>query len=263
MDSLNGNGSLDPGVDNLVRTTVSDVAGIYQFNGLPGADYLVNVTDTGRVTAGFVLTSGTPGVDNNSQANEYAITLAAGSTNFTGDFGYQAAGSNWISGTTFFDIDGNGILDGLDNGVRDVSVFLYRDLDGDGVLDVGDPQIGFLLLDATGNYVFDNLPDGNFIVAVDVAGTFLASSFQTTQVATAAVQPIALAGANSPGNDFGFNISATLITVMHFDAYEDAGQVVVEWVTGSEVGSLGFYVFRWDATTATWVQTRGSPLFRG
>jgi uncharacterized repeat protein (TIGR01451 family) len=257
---VNGNNSLDPGVDNLVRTTVTDVAGNYQFNGLPGGDYLVNVTDTGGVTTGFNLTSGAAGMDNNSQTNPYAMTLAAGSTSFVADYGYQAGGSNAISGRTFFDIDGNGIFDGLDNGVRDVSVFLYRDLDGDGVLDVGDPQIGFLLSDTTGSYLFDNMPDGEFIVAVDVAGTFLASSYQTTQILTASVQPVTLAGGNSPGNDFGFNISATLITVMHFDAYQDSGQVVVEWVTGSEVGSLGFYVFRRDPTTEAWIQVNDEVL---
>ena len=257
---VNGNGTLDPGIDNRVRTTVTSITGDYEFNGLPGADYLVDVTDTSGVLAGFTKTNGAAGVDNNSQADPYAITLAAGSTNFTGDFGYRAAGTNQLSGITFFDIAGNGIFDGLDNGVRDVSVYLYRDLDGDGVLDVGDPRIGFQLAGAAGNYLFDNMPDGNFIVAVDVSGTFLSSSFQTTQTATAGVEPVALLGAHSTGNNFGFNIAATLVTITRFEVYQDGGQAVVEWTTGSEVGSLGFYVFRRDPATDGWIQVNDKML---
>ncbi len=257
---VNGNGVVDPGVDNLIRTTMTDVIGEYQMNGLPPGSYLVDVTDTMGVLAGFNKTTGAAGVDNNSQADPYAVTLAAGTSNFTADFGYLAAGTNAIRGTTFFDVVGDGIMNGTDTGIDSVTVYLYRDLDADGVLDVTDPRIGLLSSDVNGDYDFSNLPDGSFIVAVDVSGTFLQSSFQTTQLATGGVQPVTLAGADSNGNDFGFNITATLVSLTRFDAYQEAGRVVVDWVTGSEIGTLGFYLFRWDPALRRYLQVNDSLL---
>jgi hypothetical protein len=230
-------------------------------NGLPAGSYLVDVTDALNVLAGFSKTSGpSPGADNNSQADPYAVSLAAGTSNFTADFGYLAAGTNSITGVTFFDVVGDGILNGTDTGIDAVTVYLYRDLDADGVLDVTDPRIGVLSSDALGNYAFTNLPSGSFLVAVDVVGTFLQSSFQTTQLLTAGVQPVTLAGSNSAGNDFGFNITATLVSLTRFEAYDDGGQVVVEWATASEIGTLGFYLFRWDPALRRYVQVNESLL---
>ncbi len=257
---VNGNGVVNPGVDNLIRTTTTDIIGEYQMNGLPPGIYLVDVTDTLGALTGFSKTAGAVGIDNNSQADPYAITLGSGTSNFTADFGYLAAGTNTIRGTTFFDVVGDGLLNGTDTGIDAVTVYLYRDLDADGVLDVTDPRIGLLSSDVNGDYAFTNLPSGSFIVAVDVTGTFLQSSFQTTQLTTAGVQPVTLAAADSNGNHFGFNITATLVTLTRFDAYEEDGRVVVEWVTGSEVGTLGFYLFRWDPTVRRYVQVNDSLL---
>jgi hypothetical protein len=181
---VNGNGVVNPGVDNLIRTTSTDVIGEYQMNGLPPGSYLVDVTDTMGVLAGFSKTTGAAGFDNNSQADPYAITLGSGTSNFTADFGYLAAGTNALRGTTFFDVVGDGVMNGTDTGIDAVTVYLYRDLDADGVLDITDPRIGLLSSDVNGDYAFANLPSGSFIVAVDVTGTFLQSSFQTTQLAT-------------------------------------------------------------------------------
>jgi hypothetical protein len=257
---VNGNDAVDPGIDNLIRTTSTDVIGEYQMNGLPPGDYLVDVTDTLGVLTGFSKTNGAAGIDNNSQADPYAITLGAGTSNFTADFGYLAAGTNTLSGITFFDVVGDGILNGTDTGIDGVTVYLHRDLDADGVLDVTDPRVGVLTSDATGGYAFSNLPSGSFIVAVDVTGTFLQSSFQTTQLLTGGVQPVTLAGANSTGNDFGFNITATLVSLTRFDAVVDGGRVVVEWVTASEIGTLGFYLFRWDPALRRYVQVNDTLL---
>jgi uncharacterized repeat protein (TIGR01451 family) len=257
---VNSNGVINPGVDNLVRTAVTDVIGNYQMNGLPPGRYLVTVTDANGVLTGFTKTSGVAGLDNNSQAIPYAINLAAGTSNFTADFGYRTVGTSAIAGTAFFDVAADGILNGIDAGISSVAVYLYRDLDGDGVLDVTDPRIGVLSSNASGGFSFANLPDGKYIVAVDVNGTFLASSFQTTQLATAGVQPIQLVSANSTGNNFGFSAAATLVTITRFDAYYDSGQAVAEWTTATEVGTLGFYLFRWDPAAKRYVQVNDRLL---
>jgi hypothetical protein len=54
----NGNGTIEPGTDNLVRTTTTDANGNYQFLGLPPGDYIVNVTDTNGVTSQMTLVVG-------------------------------------------------------------------------------------------------------------------------------------------------------------------------------------------------------------
>ncbi len=132
--------------------------GEYQMNGLPPGSYLVDVTDANGVLIGFSKTSGAAGVDNNSQADPYAVALGAGTSNFTADFGYLAAGTNTISGFTFFDVVGDGILNGTDTGIDAVTVYLYRDLDADGVLDATDPRIGVLSSGAAGELLLHESP---------------------------------------------------------------------------------------------------------
>ena len=58
--------------------------------------------------------------------------------------------------------------------------------------------------------------------------------------------------------DEGFII--TLAVVSSFDAYEDQGQVVVEWETASEIGTVGFYLYRKDRSTRGYVQLNDDLL---
>ena len=48
---VNGNGTIEPGTDNLVRTTETDENGQYEFLGVPYGAYVVSVTDTDCVLA--------------------------------------------------------------------------------------------------------------------------------------------------------------------------------------------------------------------
>lgn len=47
-------------------------------------------------------------------------------------------------------------------------------------------------------------------------------------------------------SDSTFNLAPTVVVVSSFSAYPDAGGVVVEWETSSEVGTAGFYLYRWN-----------------
>jgi uncharacterized repeat protein (TIGR01451 family) len=74
---------------NVVGTTVTDASGHYEFSGLPDGTYTILVTDDTNVLAGHWLTDGTnPGSDLNSQVVGYSVSVAGGSNNQTGDFGY-------------------------------------------------------------------------------------------------------------------------------------------------------------------------------
>jgi hypothetical protein len=262
---LNGDGVVTPGVDNLLRTSFTDVNGEYEFAGLTPGDYLVRVTDALGVLSGMNLVAGPgPGQDGNSQVNPYAVTLTSGSpTNFTADFGYEASGPNALEGTTFFDVAADqDIDDPPDVGIGGVEALLYRDLDGDGVLGPGDTLFSRTSTDANGEYLFADLPDGDWIIAADTTGTFLEGTTQTTQTATAGVEPVSASGGTTVTDlDFGFHIGGiTLALISSFDASLDSGQVVVEWETSSEVGTLGFYVFRWGGGRTGWVQIHDTML---
>ncbi|MEM9598078.1 MAG: SdrD B-like domain-containing protein, partial [Acidobacteriota bacterium] len=246
---VNGNGTIDAGVDNFLRTAVTDSNGEYEFNSLPAGTYLVDVTDTAGVLAGFTKTTGLVGVDSNSQADPYSVTLSTGApNNLTADFGYYAAADLNISGTTFFDLDGDGSIDAVDDfGVDEVTVFLFRDLDGDGVLDPTDALIDSQPSTSGGTYLFTNLPPGDYIVAVNGTGTFVDGAIQTTQLLTSNVEPVTLLAVDSTDNDFGFNRPATWVLVTGLRSYGLGGHVVVEWETGAEIGSAGFYLYRLEA----------------
>lgn len=115
---LNGNGQLDAGEPLFGSTVTTDTVdagtygadGTYIFEGLPAGDYIVDVTDHNNVLDGYWHSLGTAGVDNNSQVDAYAVSVAAGSDALSADFGYYvepAAIGNYI----WHDVDHNGIQD--------------------------------------------------------------------------------------------------------------------------------------------------------
>ena len=131
-DDLNANGLLEAGeivrfagvtVDlqvangTVILTTATDAGGNYSFANLPDATYVVDVTDTGSVLAGYGHTLGpSPNSDNNSQSDPYTVAVGGGESNTTGDFGYST-------------------------GVATLGDFVWRDANEDGVQDAGEPGV--------------------------------------------------------------------------------------------------------------------------
>ena len=248
---VNSNGTIEPGVDNLLRTTETDTNGEYYFRSLPvPGDYLVTITDRGAVMEGLSKTVGLPDIDFNSQADPYDVPLTnvgRAPTLYTADFGFSASGPSYaLSGIVFFDNDGDGTQDPpTELGLADNQVFLFRDLDGDGVLDPSDVLFGTTTTGAGGSYSFAGLPDGSdWIVAVDTGSTFLSGAVQTTQLATSAVEPVSIAGANRSNVDFGFSKPPTQVLLTRFETFDAGGVVQVEWETSGEYGTLGFDLYR-------------------
>ena len=123
-------------------------------------------------------------------------------------------------------------------------------MNGDGVLDSGDVVFGKTVADSDGSYTFGNLPDSSdWIVAVDTGGTFLSGAAQTTQLLTSGVAPFSISGANVSGVDFGYTKPPTYALV----SAVWAGPGRVEWTTSAEIGTLGFYLLRWDEQTSSWL----------
>ena len=101
-----------------------------------------------------------------SGVNPKPVTLAVGQNYVLADFGYNWGGS--IGDLVWWDDNRNGVRDGGEAAIPNAAVLLYFDHDNNGILDpvVGDYQIGFAMTNASGNYLFDNLPPGNYLVDV-------------------------------------------------------------------------------------------------
>ncbi|MGB5177060.1 MAG: SdrD B-like domain-containing protein, partial [Thermoanaerobaculia bacterium] len=246
---VNGDGVITPGLDNLVRNAVTDQNGEYQFSSLPDEDYVVRVTDTAGVVSAFVQT-GDPDEAGTCTVcdGQGVLSLAGGSGDFGQDFGYAApAGQAYvISGTVFDDESRDGIFDDpAESGVEAALVMLFNDLNGDGVLDPDEPLIGSTVTDADGNYSLADLPPGDYLVAVDTSGTTVDGYLQSTQTATAGLQPVEITTANVADQDFGFwsgGPTTTPVTLAYFGS-EGGGNVTFEWATATETGNLGFHLY--------------------
>lgn len=183
---------------NLVASTVTDAHGGYLFTNLPPGTYYVDVLDgTGGQldTLPFPGLTQTPpstlaGADFGNQDHGttaipnisftgYQVTVGDGGENLTGDFGYNYNPDTDVNGNTglaalgdrvWIDADGDGFQDPNDIGRAGVTVTLYYDPDGDGVYDTPYAVDGYTptaTTDAIGQYMFDNLPAGAYVVRVD------------------------------------------------------------------------------------------------
>ena len=143
---------------NIVSTTTTDAAGNYQFLGLPEGTYSVEVVDTANVLGGLWKSTGTsPGTDGNSQANGYTVTVGAGSTDTTADFGFFGGGGASLGNRVFSDTNNDGMQDVSEIGIASVVVTLRITYPS------GDTVTLRTTTDASGAYWFGNLMfDENF-----------------------------------------------------------------------------------------------------
>ncbi len=182
--------------ETVVATDTTDADGNYFFDMLPGGTYAVNIpntpdgfdgpstpvdaTDTdddlqngadngdGSVTsAPFDLSAGDEpvGDDEGNQGGDQDDADDEDG-NMTIDFGFVPNLS--IGSTVFYDLDGDGLQDEdnpLESGIDSVLVFLSIDtsdaMDGSQLV-----VIDSVLTDPDGNYLFDSLPEGNYVVSV-------------------------------------------------------------------------------------------------
>lgn len=209
----NGNGSIDSG-EPLLATATTNGSGFYQFTNLPGngARYIVRVADA-SIPSGYTLTGDPVGALDNHAA--YELTNASVDT---ADFGYQPRGFGSIGDTIWNDANGNGVQDTNETGIQNVIVNLYLwDDDGDNIYETGElnAQVDTQTTNASGNYAFQNLPAGKFLVQVDSANFGSAQPLVNLTLSgdpdsTADnLHPVSLAAAQSyTAADFGYTSSA-------------------------------------------------------
>jgi len=244
----NENNVLEPGIDNLIRTVVTDENGEYYCNSVPSGLYVVSVTDRDGRLVGFTSTGSVNTFDVDNYSNITPLPIQTSSPNYKADFGYR--GTRTISGHIFEDSNNNGdVVPNPEVGeslIQNGNVYLYNDLNNNGVLDGNEPRIATQTTDMNGFYEFTNIPEGNYILSPNVSGTPVAGYSQTTQSTSNGIIAVTL-GPNSTNNDFGFynnGVTTTPVTLSSFSATTDSNGTQFEWTTESETGNIGFKLLK-------------------
>ncbi len=207
---LNGDSIID-----MTLTTSTDGDGLYLFDTLPAGSYTIRVTTPPTAMTQTYDASGSQSDHTSS------LTLAAAANNVLQDFGYVGGGS--IGDTVFFDINGDGTLNGQDVGIPGVTVTLSGDLNNDGTSD----YTVNTTTDGSGRYVFSNLPPGDYTVTVTPpAGTTQTydatapldnqSTYSLVLMEDETAQDFGYTGTGSIGDRVWFDING--------DGVQDAGE---------------------------------------
>lgn len=231
----------DAACTTVLATTYTDADGGYVFPNLNPGTYYVRTTPPAGLNATY-------DEDGTGTANITMVTVSAGEEHMTADFGYNwntpgetngNTGNGAIGDRVWSDADGDGVQDPDEVGLEGVTVNLYSDPDGDGVYDT---PAGTTTTDANGNYIFDNLPPGSYVVEVVPPAGYAQTGDPDGTLDNKTTAPIVL----SPGDvyvnaDFGYtattaevgNIGDTLWVDADRDGQVDAGETRLPGVTVS------------------------------
>lgn len=117
-------------------------------------------------------------------------------------------GNNSIGDLVWQDDNNDGMQDGGENGLDTVTLTLYLDSNNNGTLDSSDVLLttqsssGSSALNP--NYLFDNLPDANYIVEVDTTSSGIPTGYFASTNTTHAVDLNSAGDINYTAADFGF-----------------------------------------------------------
>ena len=160
-------GLFGTGDDVVAATTTTNAAGNYIFDGLAAGAYVVRIPTP---PAGYTQT-GDPDGTLDSRTTQ-PIALAPGDVFVNADFGYapQDGLPNSIGDTVWLDVDRDGVQDAGEASIPGVTVQLtWAGPDGN-LATTADNVVYTTVTDANGNYLFSNLPDGNFQVTTNLPG---------------------------------------------------------------------------------------------
>ncbi|MCK5827141.1 carboxypeptidase regulatory-like domain-containing protein, partial [Candidatus Bipolaricaulota bacterium] len=134
---------------------------------------------------------------------------------------YPGIGS--IGDRVWFDFNGNGVQDAGEDGIPNVTVVIEGDLDGDGFID----YTAELTTDANGEYLFDELPAGDYTITVDDATLpdGLNQTYDYDGLGTPHTSDYTLAeNEHNREQDFGYRGSGSIGDYVWFDINGDGVQ---------------------------------------
>ncbi|MBH0130352.1 SdrD B-like domain-containing protein [Salinibacterium sp. NK8237] len=263
------------GGDDLTFVETTDANGQYLFDGLPEGNYSVTV-DTATLPAGLLPTfdadagtnqptPGTPasGVDADSTT---AVALPAGTDLENIDFGFAATGS--IGDTVWLDQNGDGILDDGEAGIPEVGVTLtWAGLDG--ILGNADDVVSTTTTDVDGNYLFEGLPEGLFLVELDNLPAGVVATADPDGGFDNASQLILSASEENLDQDFGYAGDAGVGDLLWLDVDNDGVQGTNEpglagiVITVTSPGADGVFGTDDDIIITTTTDENGNYLEEG
>ena len=232
LDS-NNDGAINAG-ELLISTVSTNASGQYSFPGVNPGNYLVRVeTSDPQFPAALEPVSG--GYNVNGLQD---VTLGANQNYTAADFGYNYTGS--IGDTVFYDPDQSRTQNNGELGVEGVTIVLYNDVDNSGTLSNGDIAVRTAFTNGSGQYLFDNLPPGNYVVKADeqtVQSTPTSGIYGTMLATTGSSKAVVL----SPGDmtdldaDFGFieaaEIAGRVFHDINSNGVYDPGETPLQPVT--------------------------------
>ncbi|MEM1335045.1 MAG: SdrD B-like domain-containing protein, partial [Actinomycetota bacterium] len=233
-------------------TTTTDANGNYLFDNLPDCEITISV-HTSTLPAGLSATFDADGGDDSTSD----VSLVDGDrTRLDQDFGYNGAGS--IGDTVWFDRDGDGVLDPDETGFPNVDVTLVWD-------SPTGPVTFTTTTDADGEYLFTNLPPGDYTVTVDTGDlpAGLSATFDADGLNDSTSSLTLAQGENNRDQDFGYNGAGSIGDTVFLDLDGDGVQSVGEpGVPGQTVELV------WDSPTGpvtytTTTDADGGYLFPG
>jgi protocatechuate 3,4-dioxygenase beta subunit len=262
------------GDEYIVATETTTSTGQYLFTGLPAGSYFVLVSDTANVLKDYLPTTIIGGAaDNTNKAQPYAITLAAGATNLTADFGYilnpNEPNRGVIGNQVWYEKDGDGLYEpgNGDIGIEGVTVELLNSLG---------QVIATQVTGPSGDYAFTSLSAGTYQVRVanNAANTAILSGYQPTTIIggsadhTNKAQPYTV---TLPTNDsinmtadFGYKdlpLPAAIGDLVWYDedkdGYQDVGEPGIPNVT------MGLYDVNGTLVATTTTGADGGYIFTG
>ncbi|MCB8925923.1 MAG: DUF11 domain-containing protein [Ardenticatenaceae bacterium] len=241
-EDSNNDGELDLTTDALIATDVTDADGNYSFNNLPAGSYVV----VSEMPADTVAT-GDPDESGQCTLCDLAgasTNLTAGSTDDTVDFGFLPLGTGSIGDTVWLDVNGDGVQSGVQElGLGGITVQLFVDLNGDTTFDV----VLTTSTDANGNYLFENLPDGNYEVTIDLTDPDIPTDGLNNDyvLTTNSTFATTLSGNSYLLADFGFAPLGAIGDTIYWDANGDGEY---DW---NESGIPGVVITLTNATAQT------------
>ena len=191
-ENSNANGTIDAG-DVLIATQVTNGSGVYNFTGLnTGLNYLVQVDTADTDISSYFTTLYGSAANTLTSSNPRAV--ASGFATYTlADFGFWRALPATIGDQVFVDNNQNGTYDAGDAPLGNVTVNLYA---ADGVTLVATTPT-----DVSGNYLFNSVAAGTYVVRVDTTDNDIPSGYSASVLS---FNPTVAAGASFLTADFPF-----------------------------------------------------------